>query len=305
MIMEKEQLIQKWLNEELTPQEQEAFQALEEYQFYVDIVEGAKQFKASERLKVDDFEKFSQKANLKKDRTVIPLWKKPLFKIASILVVALALCFLLFYDSNVQINTLAHQKTTVELPDDSQVVLNAMSQISFSKNNWKQNRKVNLNGEAYFKVQKGNTFEVVAKDGTVTVVGTEFSVKQRDGYFEVKCYEGIVKVLSGTSAQILTAGKTYRTLDGTLSQGQTSLKEPQWLNNTSAFEAVPFTEVVNELARQYAVEVQLKNISHNPLFSGGFVHDDLNNALTAITQPLNLNYQIISSKRVVIYELKK
>ena len=303
--MEKEYLIQKWLNDELTPEEHEAFKVLDEYQFYVDIVENAKDFKASDLSKVDDFKTFNQKFKVVNHKAPRPLWANPFLRIASVLVIALGLYFSLFYNPTIQVNTLAHQKTTIELPDASQVTLNALSEVEFNKKNWDKIRRVKLNGEAYFKVQKGKTFDVVTSDGIVTVVGTEFSVKQRDGYFEVQCFEGIVKVISNDFSETLTAGRTYRLLDGEISQNQTTFTEPQWLNSKSSFEAVPFSEVANELERQYDIKIQFDNITHNPLFSGGFVHNNLDNALMSITQPLNLTYKIISSKQVVIHGHKK
>ncbi len=305
MNMEKEYLLQKWLNDELTPEEWEAFKALPDYRFYVDIVEDSKKFKASDVSKVDDFESFNHKLKRKKTKQTIPLWSNPYLRIAGVIVIALGLYFSIFYNSMTQVNTLAHQKTTIELPDASTVTLNAASEVEFNKRNWDKKREINLEGEAFFKVQKGKTFDVVTSNGIVTVVGTEFSVKQRDHYFEVKCFEGIVKVTSNSISKTLTAGKTYRILEGKFSESITASSEPQWLHNVSSFETVPFKEIVAELERQYDVTVELQNMTQNPLFTGGFVHNNLDNALMSITQPLNLTYKIVSLKQVVIYGHKK
>lgn len=303
--MEREYLIEKWLNDKLTPEEHEAFKALDDYKFYVDIIENAKGFKASNLSKVDDFETLNQKLNIKKHKLSKPLWTNPLLRIASVVVISLGLYFSFFHNQETEINTLAQQKTTIQLPDASKVTLNALSELKFNKYNWDKNREVALKGEAFFKVKKGKTFDVVTSDGTVTVVGTQFSVHQRDNFFEVRCFEGIVKVTSNGISETLTTGKTYRMLNGNFSQSNTILNAPQWLNNMSSFERLPFSEVVNELERQYDVNIELQNFTQNPLFTGGFVHNNLNNALMSITQPLNLTYKIVSSKQVVIYGHKK
>jgi hypothetical protein len=94
-------------------------------------------------------------------------------------------------------------------------------------------------------------------------------------------------------------------LNGEFSQSPVSFDQPQWLNNTSSFEAVPFTEVIAEMERQYDIKIQLENNYKNPIFTGGFVHDNLNDALMSITQPLNLTYKIVSPKQVIIYGHKK
>jgi ferric-dicitrate binding protein FerR (iron transport regulator) len=303
--MDKEYLIQKWLNDELTPEEFEIFRGFDDYQFYVDIVENAKKFKASDVSKVDDFDTFNHKVKTKQSKVVKSLWINPFLRIASVIVVALGLYFSLFYNSMTEVNTLAHQKTTIELPDASKVILNALSEVEFDEKNWDTKRTINLKGEAFFKVRKGKKFDVITSVGVVSVVGTEFSVKQRGSYFEVKCYEGIVTVASNGITETLTAGKTYRMLNGEFSQSNTTFRKPQWLDNISSFETVPFKEVIAELERQYDLKIELQNTSQNPIFTGGFVHDNLDSALMSITQPLNLTYKIVSPKQVVIYGHKK
>ena len=303
--MEKEYLIEKWLNDALTSEEHEAFKALNEYQFYVDIVEDAKGFKACELSKVDNFETFKQRHKFKRAKSILRLWENPLLRIAGVLVIAFGLYYTLFYSPTTQVNTLAHQKTTIELPDASTVTLNALSKVEYNKKKWDQEREIILEGEAFFKVKKGKRFDVVTSEGTVTVVGTEFSVKQRDDYFEVKCFEGIVKVTSNGISDTLTDGKTYRILEGKYSKRTTTLNQPKWIENVSSFETVPFKEVVAELERQYDLKIDVQNITQEPLFTGGFVHDNLNNALMSITQPLNLTYKIVSPKQVVIYGQNK
>ena len=303
--MEKDYLIKKWLNDDLTLKELEAFRALDGHSFYVDILETAKYFKVSDQLVVDDYEDLHKKLKIKKNTIVKSILKHPLLRIASVLVIVFVLYFTLFYNVMTTVATLAHQKTTVELPDGSNVTLNALSTIEFNKENWNKKRLVNLKGEAFFKVQKGHVFDVVTTNGTVTVVGTQFSVTQRDDYFQVTCFEGIVKVASKTASTMLKAGQTIRILNGYVSEDTTVDQRPEWLGNTSSFKALPFDEVVRELERQYGIEITLEAIKQNPLFTGGFVHDNLDNALISITQPLNLTYKILSPKQVVIYGHKK
>lgn len=303
--MEKEYLIKKWLNDELTPAELEMFKALDDYQFYVDIVNNAKHFKASEVATVSDFETFKERHQSETTKVKRLTWFNPYIRIAGILVLALGLYFTFFNDSTTQVKTLAHQKTMIHLPDNSTVTLNALSEIQYDKNSWNDIRSLKLEGEAYFEVEKGKTFDVITSDGVVSVLGTTFNVKQRKHYFEVICFEGIVKVVSNNRTETLTAGKTFRVVDGNFSQKDMSLKEPQWIKNISRFEAVPFKEVIAEMERQYDIKIELENSLENPIFTGGFVHDNLNDALMSITQPVNLTYKIISPKQAVIYGHKK
>ncbi|WP_397362445.1 FecR family protein [Olleya sp. R77988] len=298
--MDKELLLQKWLNNDLTEAEEKAFKQLDDYAFNEEIIETAKLFKASVFSNVDDFETFKAQYNAQKVPVKKLHWLSPMLKIASILVISFGVYFTVFFSPNTEIKTLASQKTTIELPDQSQIVLNALSVINYNKKGWDDNRTLKLDGEAYFKVAKGKTFDVITSQGKVTVVGTQFNVKQRDNYFEVKCFEGVVKVKSDTIIRQLLAGDTYRLLEGKFIESKTISTTPEWTKNTCVFDALPIKQVIAELERQYNVKVASNNVDNNRLFTGGFTHNNLNEALISITQPMNLTYEIISSNQVII-----
>ncbi len=300
--MNKESLDKKWLNNELSESEREAYVKTDDYILSTRILEKAKYFKASENYKIVDFEDF--KINYCHTNKTNKLWWRPLLKIACILVIAFGVYFTFFNSSQSKTLTLASEKTEISLPDNSRVVLNALSKIEYDKKDWQTNRSLKLDGEAYFKVAKGNTFDVITKKGKVTVVGTEFNVNHRADYFEVVCFEGIVNVTSDTITRQLLAGDSFRILNDTFSEQKTKHKEPQWTLNTSYFDAIPLVEVLNELERQYNIEVTIKSIDSNRLFTGGFSHNNLEKALKSITQPMGLSYKLNSSNLVEINEAK-
>lgn len=302
--MEKEYLIQKWLNNDLTDSENEAFVQGEDYQLNIDILEYAESFKASHFSKIDDFNTFKRRYNSQNTPVKKLYWLTPMLRIASVVVIAFGMYFTFFYNNLTQIQTLANQKTTIELPDLSQVTLNALSSIEYNAQGWNDNRSLKLEGEAYFEVAKGKKFDVLTTDGIVTVVGTKFNVKQRNNYFEVKCFEGIVRVTSDSITRQLVAGDTYQILNGTFIQETTISQVPQWTKNISSFKSIPFKEVIAELERQYNIKVIFKNINTNRIFTGGFIHDNLENALISITQPMDLTYELNSSNLIVIYAKK-
>jgi ferric-dicitrate binding protein FerR (iron transport regulator) len=59
------------------------------------------------------------------------------------------------------------------------LILNAASKLSFNEKKWADQRALTLEGEAFFKVQKGQTFSVNTTAGVITVLGTQFNVKER------------------------------------------------------------------------------------------------------------------------------
>ncbi|TXE20001.1 FecR family protein [Psychroserpens burtonensis] len=303
--MDKEDQIKKWLNDELTPNEKKLFEHGEDFLFYQAVIDGGQQFKASNFSEPKSFNDFKSAYETKNETARRLDWFKPMLRVASILVITLGVYFTFFNNNVTQVKTLASQKTTIELPDQSKVTLNADSKIEFSTRDWKNNRSLNLSGEAYFKVAKGKKFDVITSRGSVAVVGTAFNVKQRDSYFEVQCFEGIVSVTSGTHTKKLLAGYTFRILDSLFSQDHIMILKPKWVSNNSTFKALPYKTVLSELERQYDIEIFVKDVDTERLFTGGFMHDNIENALISITQPMDLAYKMNASNDVVIYGSKK
>ena len=299
--MDKDYLIKKWLVGELNDAERIAFEKLDDYDLNIEILENAKYFKASHHSSVSSFDEF--KKNLKNKKT--PIIKlnsyKFLFRIAALLVISLSVYFAFFFNNLTTVQTLARNKTTFELPDASTVILNTESKAHYSKNKWSQKREVSLDGEAFFKVAKGSKFDVLTSGGIISVVGTQFNVKNRENYFEVKCYEGIVSVNSNGTSQLLTKGNTYRILNNIVSVDSTNTNQPKWIDNISSFKSVPLYEVLNELERQYDVIIVTEKIDTDRLFTGGFVHNNIEQALTSITVPFDIDYKQDQSNKIILF----
>lgn len=286
--MNRETLISKWLDNDLNDQELKAFKNLEDYDDLIKLNNNLQAFKA------DDYDTSKQLENVLsaiKSKKQQPLhWFKPLMRVAAIL----AVCFSLYYFTttlDTTITTEYAQKTTIELPDASRVSLNAKSHLAFNKKDWKHDREVELHGEAFFKVAKGSSFKVNTTSGTVTVYGTQFNVKQRDHYFEVICYEGLVGVTYNSQETKLKPGNSFLIIDGkTIVKEKENRTMPSWLNNASTFRSLPYKTVIAEFERQYHVDITLIGIDSEQLFTGSFAHDNMELALKSITLPLHATY---------------
>ncbi len=299
--MDKESWIKKWLNNELTEEEKKTFEAFDDFEFNERILKAAQYFKASNISKQSGFEDLNKKINSDEEPVKKLNRYKLLFRVAAILVIALGIYFFKFNTGVTSIETLANEKNKIELPDQSKVVLNALSSIEFNKRNWENERNVKLLGEAYFKVEKGRKFQVITDNGIVTVVGTEFNVKQRENYFEVKCFEGIVSVTSGDKTKTLYAGNSFRVINTIVQEKSTTQTQPNWIKNSSSFSEVPYIFVINEFKRQFSTKILLKNIDSNRIFSGGFNHQNIQEALISITKPMGLTFEIVNSNEIIIY----
>ena len=296
--MDKDYLIKKWLTGKLTEAERKAFESLPDYELNMKIVEAARRFKAPE---------FSQDSVYKNLKARLASQKTPvyylnnyrfLYRIAAVLIIAFSSYFYI-QSQNIKIDTQAGQQLIITLPDQSQVFLNADSRISYNKILWHLKRGLSLNGEAFFKVQKGSQFDVKTNQGIVSVVGTQFDVKSRQHLFEVKCFEGVVRVQSKGQTHLLTHGKAIKLVDNSLIAFTTAQAGPEWLKGQSSFNSVPLSEVLDELSRQYNVKITTQNVDTQQLYTGGFKHDNLPQALKAVTEPFSLQFHIDQSQKNV------
>lgn len=298
-------MIKKWLSDELTPSELEMFKQTEDYAFHKDILKFADHFKAPEVSTTANYENLSKHLEMRNKPSTSLAWLRPALRFAAVFVIGFALYYLFFSDKLVEIQTTTGNKTTIELPDASVVTINALSELSYSRTGWKEQREVRLHGEAFFEVAKGATFDVLTSTGVVSVVGTKFNVKQRDNFFEVSCFEGIVLVSVKDSSHKLYVGDSYRLSNGIPFLSKIADQDPPWTNNRSSFERVALSEVIAELERQYDIKIAVSKINMERLFTGGFVHDDLENALNSVAQPMNLTYTIEASNQVKFFPSEK
>lgn len=294
--MKKEDLIIKWLDNNLSESELKAFKELDASSTFMKLDEAAKQFKAPQFNVEENLEKLLRQ----KPAPVKQLsWKRYISSIAAALVLTLGIYFVFFNNNETTFFAQNTQQTEFNLPDASEVVLNAGSHIVYIKSNWNNNRSLNLEGEAYFKVEKGSTFTVNTSHGTVTVLGTQFTVKSRENYFEVICFEGLVQVIHNNKSYKLPGGNSLSFVGNIIQKDYTKLTEPTWLHAKSSFVSVPYSEVIQELQRQYNLEVELDASHGDTLFTGSFTHENLETALQAITIPLNLSYDIKGNEVVL------
>ena len=295
--MNKENDIIKWFDGEISSEEiknrypNEDFSTLEKLDFY------SKQLEAPKVDAQKALADFMAKKLTKNETKVIPLNFKSFLKMAAILVVMLTSSYFLFFNNTKSFETQIAQTETFNLPDDSEVILNAQSKLSFNKKEWKESRTLELDGEAFFKVTKGEKFTVITDAGRIQVLGTQFNVKERDNYFEVQCYEGSVSVSSNNEKVVLTPGKSFRVVNGKVaSANDINGESPSWLAKESSFDNVPLWQVINELEIQYEINIDASQVDISKTFSGSFTHTDKNIALQSVTIPLKLSYKINGNK---------
>lgn len=184
--------------------------------------------------------------------------------------------------------------------DQSSVILNAGSYLSFEELQWEEERSLKLIGEAFFSVQKGKPFVVNTISGSVEVLGTSFNVRAHDSQLRVECYTGKVNVRYGNNqAVVLTEGEAINGRLGELAAKTTiDHQKPIWTTGNARFYETPVYRVFEELERQYDIEVKVSKISRP--FSGIFRSDNLEQALDTICKSMGLRYSLSADGKQVM-----
>ncbi len=95
-----------------------------------------------------------------------------------------------------QTHTAENSLKETRLPDGSKITINKHSKITFTNKYNKNNRSVNLQGEAFFEVEKNTEkpFIINAESFFVEVLGTRFYVNSKQDQRKVVVTEGVVAV---------------------------------------------------------------------------------------------------------------
>ncbi len=227
-------------------------------------------------------------------------------------------------------------KTTILLPDGTQVHLNAGSKLTYDKQYGNGIREVNLIGEAYFDVVRNPEvpFVIHTSKIDIKVIGTEFNVKSYPGdkTTEASLIRGSIEVsIRNRPSETITLKPNEKivvlndadNLKNNVSAKNNNVKkdsgmlvvpityvpeykavlETSWIENKLIFRAESFKELAIRMERWFGVKISFKDQSVEDLrFTGIFIKDDsIITALKAlkISEPFNYTMEegaIIISK---------
>lgn len=295
---ENETYLSDWLSGTLSDEQLRQLLGETEFLAYQKLKNTLEGYTVSNPDMEQNFNAIKQKfeaQKIQKPVKVIPLWR---YTAVAAAILAFFGLFQLFYFSNTN-ETGFGSTQIVALPDHSKVTLNAKSKLSYP-NLFQFNRTLNLEGEAFFEVQKGSTFTVKTNLGCVTVLGTKFNVNSHKDYFEVICYEGKVRVEAKGKIAILTPSESIRFYDHT-SENWANISEPKpsWITGETTFKNVPVQYVLSEFTKQYNVTVDYPKSVENVKFTGAFTNKNKATALKSICIPLNLKYSDNGGKIII------
>ncbi|UZD23075.1 FecR domain-containing protein [Algoriphagus halophytocola] len=245
-------------------------------------------------------------------------WNSMIMKVAALVVLFCSLIFSLFRwsdqpDTEIKEdlkiytrNTQSGEKLRIRLPDQSYVILNSNSSLTFDSEYGKELRKISLEGEAFFEVASNKDVPFIVHSGELqtTALGTAFNVSFRKGKHQVALTEGKVKV------QLLDKGQTLddqlaKFLDpGTMASYDSEGKEFEvaafdpvettaWKEGRIRFKRKRLQDILGNLQDWYGVEITVhRSVQTNRRVSGEFNNESLENILEGLSFSLDFNYSI-------------
>ena len=196
---------------------------------------------------------------------------KPWMRIAAAVVLLLGVALWQYPNFSsgemIERQTIAQEKTTIDLPDGSRVWLNQNSSLQYEKTFDK--RIVYLEGEAFFDVAKknGQSFEIFAGDSKTKVLGTSFNVRAYpdENKVEIAVETGKVDFSAENDVKenvLLTKGDfaTYTKSSQEVQKlALTKLNAAAWKKGALQFDNTNLEEVIESLERYYDIEIDVEN----------------------------------------------
>lgn len=156
-------------------------------------------------------------------------------------------------------------RIVVDLPDGSKAWLNSGSEMTYPIVFNTSERRVNLSGEAYFKVQKDETPFLVSNLGPeVKVYGTEFNVNSYndEDMVTVALAEGKISLNLNGKEEFLAPGQVSY-FDRKMNKVKIEDADIQlfsgWREGKYIFRETPLSSILRILQRQHNVNIQLMN----------------------------------------------
>ncbi|WP_186758734.1 FecR domain-containing protein [Echinicola salinicaeni] len=203
------------------------------------------------------------------------------------------------------------QKMKLRLPDQTFVVLNANSTISYQSDFGRKDRKVSLEGEAFFEITPDTQrpFKVMTNDVVTTALGTAFNAYSRNNQVKVALTEGKIKVetsgeTNGLNSVVIQPGKmVYST--GTEDLGLNvkdfdARKVTAWKEGRIRFKSKPLKHVVRDLQKWYGINIEINGkINTNRKVSGVFDNESLENILEGLSFSLGIKYEMQENEVII------
>lgn len=313
-LFDDETFLARWMAGEVSDTELEQFRKHPDFAFYERLANSPIKIQVP-KIKEEQDLLLSIKAKANKEVPLVPksqplksklLTRRQLGGLLAAAVTLLLMGYFAFFKSDsFEYKTAIAEQQSIDLPDGSSVLLNPNSALVRPANNFNKNRRLTLNGEAFFEVEEGSTFRVETDNGIITVLGTQFSVYSREDLAVVMCKTGAVQVENNAGKRvILSAGNRVYIQQDRLSGVDTIPPESiaTWKEGVSSFESEYLSIVTQAIENQFDIKITLPKKLAQERYTGSFLHQDIETALRMVFDPMNLKYRKLNDQEWEVVE---
>lgn len=202
----------------------------------------------------------------------------------------------------------AGQRVNMVLPDGTNLWLNARTTLRYASSFNRKERRVFLDGEAYFDVSPDakKKFIVDTEMGEVEVTGTSFNVDAYagSGIFEASLLEGSVDVKPKNSPAHATRLRPHQKAvwkEGKIAvEAITDYNKFSWRDGLISFRSMSFADIMKQIEKCYGMTIILHNEqAAGHILSGKFRHTDgVDYILRVLQRDVRFSYSRDDEKNV-------
>ncbi|MEP4090926.1 FecR domain-containing protein [Reichenbachiella sp.] len=291
---DKDAILAQWLNGDISAEEAKKHLSDDEFLKYQQIIGEVDEWIPDTDTQIFDPQEV---LNSKKEGKVIKLVSWKYASVAAAIVLAIFVGQSLWQSlSMIEHQTAFGETKSIDLLDGtSTIILSANSEVSWKKSDWRKGkRRISLKGKAYIEVPEKGSFDVVTQEGTVSVLGTRFVVHQIEQALHAVCYEGRVRATSKDNKTIeLSKGESSLFFEGIWNPKKLfNIDYPEWIKDHITFDNAPLKLVIDELASNYGLTIEIGSINLARRFTGSIPKDNLSQSLKIIFPTLGITYRL-------------
>lgn len=209
------------------------------------------------------------------------------------------------------------ERSQVVLPDGTKVWLNSSSRVEYAAPLFSRERRVEMDGEAYFEVEHDPRlpFVVTTNGLDIKVLGTRFNIRNMESEHCVSTVllEGsVMGYATGDESSSVRLRPAQQLLFDTRTKAMRLMDDPaaersiNWIDGRLSFDRNTFAEIVAELNRYYNVEVRFMDPSlSEERFSGDFrVGDGIYHIMSVLQLTYKFTYKVVGND-IEIYATSK
>lgn len=192
----------------------------------------------------------------------------------------------------------------ITLSDGTKVWVNAQSKLNFPAQFSGDERRVSLEGEAYFEVAHDakKPFYVDSKAGEIKVLGTHFNVFAYHDDIRATLVEGKVEVRQQENKLELNPGEFASLSKNNMIKGNADIQQDlAWHKNEFYFKKETIVNIAHQLSRWYDLDVKFRgNVQLNKEYSGSIQRDvKLSQVLEMLSYVSDLRFEVHGKELII------